>query len=496
MELSMKKTDLKVVPFVQPAEYYFEKGKKSLDAGDLKNAREYLARANQLERKNTDILFHLAMVLTELSQYEQSNEMLHQILSMTEPGWVECYFYLGKNYLLLAEFEQSVDNLIQFIENCDEDNELLVEAEELVSIIQQELVESEDIYLEDEDDDELILHLDMGLQLLHQNEIDKAILIFKEIIELYGDVLPAHNNLALCYLYLGQEEEALIYLEKILRIEPTNLNAICIFFSILKRIGNVFKTYKTLEMLWQVKPLNADQAVTLAATLALAGEYRTSYKWFKYFDHQSRFEDYKFYFWFAKAAYFTDHHAEAEKLFEKMLSKFPNKTIAPPWEQALPFEHEELVPIKSSDYELSIRLATLYFTLKGTEADKQEIIQFYRTNSFPISKYEQKLLDQLENMPCEPLFVSEVAYRIEVVYENNFEKGTQVIMEWFEIFVQYDEQICELPDVTVWAAVADYLFHKQNNLPMSRKQVANLHEVAPELLNEQLEKYFDFTKRI
>ena len=71
----------KVFPFVPTGEYYFQKGLKAYERFDINQAKKYLNRAFELEPYEPMIACQLALVLTEASEYKQSNKLLHTVLT-------------------------------------------------------------------------------------------------------------------------------------------------------------------------------------------------------------------------------------------------------------------------------------------------------------------------------------------------------------------------------------------------------------------------------
>ena len=66
-----------------------------------------------------------------------------------------------------------------------------------------------------------------------------------------------------------------------------------------------------IEVLKKIQPYDFENRYKLGATLALIGEYETSYKWLKSLKKLGYEGEVGYYFWLAQAAYFTGNDETA-----------------------------------------------------------------------------------------------------------------------------------------------------------------------------------------
>ena len=96
------KTKGQLLSFTPTGEYYFTIGLKAFQRRDFQKAIKYLKRAMHLEPGEPMIVCQLAIIYTELGDYQQSNQLLHFILEELDEEMVECHFFLLITMLIWA----------------------------------------------------------------------------------------------------------------------------------------------------------------------------------------------------------------------------------------------------------------------------------------------------------------------------------------------------------------------------------------------------------
>ena len=213
----------KILSFVPTGEYYFKKGLKAYYRRDFIKAKKYLGRAMQLEPGEPIIICQLAIVSTELGEFENSNRLLHQILEELDEQMVECHYFLANNYAHMGLFKDAYHHAKLYIE-LEPDGEFIEDTEDLLELL---LFEEEDLEDELYQQDDLIVKQEQARDLLESGYFPKAIELLKDVVEEYPEYWSAYNNLALAYFYLGKTEKAESILEDVLVRNPGNLHALC-----------------------------------------------------------------------------------------------------------------------------------------------------------------------------------------------------------------------------------------------------------------------------
>lgn len=308
-------------------EFYFIKGLKAYQRNDLRKAKKYLERALQLEPGEPTIASQLAIVCAEIGEYEQSNELLHQIIDEWDTEMVECHYLLANNYAHLGLFEEAYRHASLYIQ-LETDGEFREDAEDLLHLL---LLEDED----GEDDfyfqDDLISMMDESRDMLETGDFHQAIEQLEQIVKEYPNYWPAYNNLSLAYYYTGDLEKAYELVDEILEKNPGNLHALCnkAVFSYYQQDND--SLFHLVEMLKKIKPLGMDHQLKLGTTFSIIGEYEYAYHWLKKL-HKNGFEgNSTFYYWLAVAAYYTGKEQLAEKCWNRLVQLEPDKKGKEPW---------------------------------------------------------------------------------------------------------------------------------------------------------------------
>ena len=105
-----------LLSFVPTGEYYFTKGVKAFHRRDLIKAQKYFQRAMQLEPGEPMIICQLAIVQSELGEYQQSNRHLHLILDELDEHMAECHYFLANNYAHMGLFRDAFRHANLYLE--------------------------------------------------------------------------------------------------------------------------------------------------------------------------------------------------------------------------------------------------------------------------------------------------------------------------------------------------------------------------------------------
>ena len=131
----------KILSFVPTGEYYFTKGLKAYRRRDFIKAKKYLGRALQLEPGEPMITCQLAIVSTELGEFETSNQLLHLILEELDIEMAECHYFLANNYAHMGFFRDAFHHAKLYLE-LDPEGDFQEDTEDLLEVLSFEAEES------------------------------------------------------------------------------------------------------------------------------------------------------------------------------------------------------------------------------------------------------------------------------------------------------------------------------------------------------------------
>ncbi|TWD97526.1 tetratricopeptide repeat protein [Neobacillus bataviensis] len=469
----------KLLSFVPTGEYYFKKGVKAFHRRDFIKAKKYLGRAIQLEPGEPMITCQLAIVSTELGEYEHSNRLLHQILEELDPEMAECHYFLANNYAHMGFFKDAYHHSKLYLQ-LDPDGDFSEDTEDLLEVLTLEAEEFEDELYEQDD---LIIKQEQARELLESGYFPKAIELLKDVVKEYPEYWSAYNNLALAYFYLGKVEKAEAILVDVLERNPGNLHALCNKLVFAHYQEQTEKVTEMLLVLKKIQPLLSEHQYKLGATFALVGEYELAYQWLKKLYKHGFDGDGPFYYWLSHSAFYTGFENFAKSIWKKVLELSPGKEGSEPWNLEKTavngFEElsESIFQKLDSDY-VEERLFALFLTTVSSK--KEEIISSKRLfQNQKLTKLEKDYLSMIRlGKSSKTEDAQEVA---ELFYEKHQPIGTiesGLYLLWFSIFVEASKAGVDLKNKRAWAGAVEYLWHKLRSEKVSQQDVADRYGLS------------------
>lgn len=485
----LRKEKGKVVSFLPTGEYYYTKGLKALRKRELLKAKKYLSRAMDLEPLEPMIACQLAVVETELGNFEQSNGLLHFVLDDLDPLISECHYFLANNYAHLGLFKEAFTHAKAYLEQ-DESGEFAEDAEELLDLIEFDSEEGLD------EQDELIELQEEARYLLEGGSFEKAIERLEGLIAKHPDFWPAHNNLALAHFYLGEIEKAHQVLDSVLERNPGNLHALCnlAVFLFYEKQYSLLK--QLVDLLRKTYPLLPEQQFKLGVTFALIGQHEDAYHWLKKL-YKSGFEgEPAFYYWLSSSAHFSGRQETAENAWKYLLKISPEKAGQEPWvsgkAERLGHEHQSssIVRRLNSEYEEE-RLFGI-FLLSVTDDHKKVMSHPDFCDIESLAFREKIYLADVLGMPVDRKLKEEACIRLGhetalVLYKQFQPIGTEeagLFMLWFTVFGELAEEQTRLKNSEAFAAATEYVWHKLRGEKKSQTSLAEKYGLSPSTLQK------------
>lgn len=271
----------KIVQFRTDAAFFFERGVRYLNRHDLSRALKSFQRAVECEPENAVNHCNLAGVLSELGDFEKSNQVLQSVLTEIAPEMAECYFYMANNYANLGEYELAEAHVVKYLE-IDPTGEFAPDADEMLDVLIHEFGGGEILRESRRKQQETSRERDMPRSLLEEGKFYEASILLEQEIASQPDAIAARNNLALAKYYLGHMDEAVELTRKVLDIERMNIHGLCNLAVFIRHQGQEQEEYKQLiGMLKKLMPLQFDQGYKLATTLGILGEHQAAYRLFQ-----------------------------------------------------------------------------------------------------------------------------------------------------------------------------------------------------------------------
>ncbi|WP_064093020.1 tetratricopeptide repeat protein [Rossellomorea aquimaris] len=483
----------KVLSFVPTGEYYYTKGMKAYQRRELKRSLKYLNRAFQLEPLEPMIACQLSIVYTELGEYKNANDLLHEILNELDPRMSECHYFLANNYAHLGLFKEAYDHVTSYLEK-EEHGEFVEDAEDLVELLEldSDLI-VDDLY----EHDDLMAQQEKAKDLLESGHFQKAVDILQKVIEEYPEFWSAYNNLALAYFYLGNIDEASATLEEVLEKNPGNLHALCntaVFYFYQKRHEDLQHLIDGLE---KVRPLLHEHRFKLGATFALIGHSRKAYEWLKSLQKIGFEGDGSFYYWLSYSAYETGHEQTARNAWKKVVEFNPEKEGLEPWNENLKadgFENHVTSILKKLQSEYTEeKLFGLFLT---SISDQQRAIlthgDFCEVEDLSI--VEKVYLAQVLNSNGESAIkvnleiknMHEVALNLYEYHQPITSVESGLFLTWFTIAYRGIKERETFKNTKAFAAAVEFVWNHLRNDKVTKKELCDRYNLSPSTLTKYI----------
>jgi tetratricopeptide (TPR) repeat protein len=468
---NLKKSVTKVIPFAQNGDYFYQKGIRAYRKRDLYKARKWLQRAEDMKPSDASIMCQLAIVLTELGDYQRSNELLMEIVENLEPEMHDCHYFLANNYAYLGLFQESRKHAEEYL-TMEPDGEFVEDTEDLMDLLSIETDEPEDYVM---GQDHLIVMQEQARNLLEKGQLDEALKLLEEIIEEYPQFWSAYNNLALAYFYKGNLTQARDVLEDVLDKNPGNLHALCNLLVFYHYENNLDEMKVLAERLEKVTPILVEHRYKLGATFGLIGRQDLAYKWLRSLQRNGFQGDGTFFFWLANAAYHTERYQVAEQAWAKVLEMNPEKAGTEPWKQT------DDMDVELEEAEQLFKIFTLSFSKKTTI--KNVLDQPYSSSS--VRDFAMAVLLKKKDVPFSITNCYEIASLLKLHSTN------QAVKEWFFLFARAQKEAVAFTNAPAWASAFDYVWSKHNGYVAKQKELAEQYNVSVSTLRKYVKKVED-----
>ncbi|MBY3622239.1 tetratricopeptide repeat protein [Acinetobacter sp. CUI P1] len=314
-----------VIPITLNANFFFERAVRSLDRFQYDKALKNFRKAVEYEPENPVNHCNVAGVLSEMGNYEASNDILTHVLENIDPGMTECYFYMANNFANMESYEEAERSLVTYLEE-DVNGEFLAESEELMELLQYELDRPAPL-IRIRSREGVIEH-ERARALLEEGKFTQAVSLLEEIVSNTPDFLAAHNNLALAYFYMGRFTKAKECIMRVLEQDSGNLHALCNLAIFLQYEGDRGQLAGLLRLLETTIPFHQEHLFKMATTMGILGRHRTAYGHFRrLLKDEEVGGDASLYHYCAAAASNSGLYAEAQRCWQKAAKLDPESAV-------------------------------------------------------------------------------------------------------------------------------------------------------------------------
>lgn len=254
------------------AEYFFQRGVRFLQRNDLHKALKAFKKTVEYEPTNPINYCNLAGVLSEMGDFEASNELLEHVLRDLDPSMAECQFYLANNYANMGEYDIAEEHVLRYLD-AQPDGEYAEDAEDMLEVLLDEFGGGKAYEKWQEEKKQLDTQAATkdGRYFLENGQFEAAVESLENVIREEPENYAAYNNLCLAYYYTGQHDKALAIADDVLRRQPDNIHALCNRAILVKHYGWSDLFEASADPLRKVFPLHYDLAMKVGTTLGIIG---------------------------------------------------------------------------------------------------------------------------------------------------------------------------------------------------------------------------------
>ncbi|KMK77472.1 tetratricopeptide repeat protein [Alkalihalobacillus pseudalcaliphilus] len=280
-----------IIPFIRNGDYFFQKGLIAYRKKHLQRAVKLFQRAVKLTDKEPVFRIQLAAVLSEMSHYEESNDLLREVVAEENNEYSECYFFMANNYAYLGLFDKAQRAANHYL-HMDPNGPFQQDAKDLLELLDIEYEDFpnwNDNDSEDTSDDDYLLDHERARTHLKNGEIEAAIPILEQIIEQFPSHWSAFNHLAEAFFRLN-DDRAFQISSHVLKEDESNLYVRANLALFYIKIGQKEKAEQFLQPLRIVYPIDYENYLFIAEVLCAAGEYEAAKERFERMD-ESFYDD-------------------------------------------------------------------------------------------------------------------------------------------------------------------------------------------------------------
>ncbi|BCJ87941.1 tetratricopeptide repeat protein [Effusibacillus dendaii] len=517
-----------VIPFRLDAAFFFERAVRHLDRHNLQSALKYFRKAMEYEPDNPVNHCNLAGVLSEMGLFEESNQLLENVVRSIDPNMYECYFYMANNWANLGNYQKAEEYAARYLD-LDPNGEFSKDAEEMLDILIEEFGGGEVLRQRVKERELERKEQDKARRLLEQGKFLEATAYLKNAIEEHPDLTAPRNNLSLAYYYLGQMDTAIEIAQEVLRKDPTNIHARCNLAVYYQHLGDRAQLKQLLDSLRNVTPLNFDQCYKLATTMGILGEHRTAHRLFLLLSRWSEDAEPALLHCVAASANNIGNSKLAKRIWQDIQILDPKGEVAPFYLKALgeceasgkkmgtisyyyqiPFHEqfkkmqEQLENGKSGNWRNDPLIrSSLFWALQNGDIETK--IQVLQTFALIADDEVVEALRQFVIRPDEIVQLKLMAIHIlhHIAYSSDTELSDlptdwQTVLEqawaavqshgsdmyqilsdqWTEFLMRSGARLPKMTKPAVWAAGLTYFVLQKYNKPVTQRQIADLFQVS------------------
>ena len=327
----------------------------------------------------------------------------------------------------------------------------------------------------------------------------------EKTVENHPEFWPAYNNLALAYYYKGKTKKAAEIIDTVLNKNPGNLHALCNLAVFLFYERQTEELESLLSALEKVQPMLFEHRYKLGATFALTERYEKAYFWLRQIQKYGYDEETGFYYWLAKAAYFTGNKKVADSAWKQLKINDPDKAAVEPWNEKgrmnPQFGDDDSIMKMLGSNHLEERLyAIFYISVSGR---KQELITQTAFTSFDEITHTEKIylaniLQPASMKQNDPDGLIDKGHDVALIlyerYNTDEIKTRALLLAWFSAFLNGLKEEEQFVNSIAVAGAAEYIWQRERNNKQTQKSIAEQYGISQSTLKKYIQLLENYWK--
>ncbi|MFC3041319.1 tetratricopeptide repeat protein [Virgibacillus xinjiangensis] len=310
----------KIIPFIPEGDFYFTKGVEAFQKRKFDIAEKWLKKA--MEAKPFEPLYacQLSVVYTETGNYHKANQLLTNVLQVSE--YIDCYYLIANNYAHLGLLNDARKHANIYLEK-EPEGDFSEEAKSLLEMIDIDEDDTDDDNWDLEEEDDLLIYQETIFYHMENREWEQALPLIEDMMLIFPEHKTAIHDHAHALFFTGEEERAVEIEQQTILDDPNNLYShtnLALFYHQLEREED---SRHHINVLLNVYPIHQQQKLRIAVTLARTGYYKEAYQRFRPLVKNQMKSHLSYFHWYSVAAYRVGEPAKALSLWEEGCKRHP-----------------------------------------------------------------------------------------------------------------------------------------------------------------------------
>mgnify|MGYP002719602351 FL=1 len=471
-----------IVEFKQDAAFHYHRGLKFELNNDWKSALNSFELAYDKEPDNELYRYTYTSMLSLNGLLEEAEKILFSYIIDGED--VEQYYQqLSEMYIQQHRPNDAFLFGLMYVQIADDDDYLndMLEMYDVQYTSLYDILYEAEVYTT-----QYIFH-----HLFNQGKLKEA----KEWLLIQNDEVMEsrliQNLLAMSYLFNEEYEEARTLLEHLLKIDQTDITALCHYTLLLYNLNETEAFENYLSTLKKIRPINDDQKLKLGVVLSFLKQYYDAYDLlFQIYKKKKSTNNLQLLIALMNSSYYIDKYDFSKKLYQYIQRQFKHYKVIGPW-----------------DYEADIHyVESIVQPLLHSEDSNDRLIGIFLLSHV---KYRESLAnpkywtftDQLTDR--EKLYLTHIFQQVQFKQVQPLHKGFQLIRAQFKVdddFIEmahiWIETIDDLNDIhqltekqlTALIGATIYHYYQSIGHKKTKKYICNEYNISLYALNKALDQ--------